>query len=208
MRSRLRLLVAALTGALAALVVAPLLGEGDARAFCRTTNNESFAPTAAKPCDDVGAPIAWPSKCVGYSFQTNGSVQVDLATARALARKAFDDWSSLDCATCPGMGAGNPSISFVEQGTVACNKAEYNPSAGNANVITFWDHDWPHPDGDITLALTTVTYSRSTGDIYDADLEVNSDRSINELTTADPPAKVSYDLPSIFAHEIGHFFGL
>jgi hypothetical protein len=165
-------------------------------------------PTAAKPCDDVGRAIAWPSKCVGYSFQTNGSAQVDLATARALARKAFDDWSSVDCATCPGMSPGNPSIAFVEQGTVTCKKAEYNAAGGNANVITFWDSAWPHPGADVTLALTTVTFSISSGEIYDADLEINSDPSINQLSTADPPAKVLYDLPSIFAHEIGHFFGL
>ena len=206
-----RFLVATGTLALATLLATTgLVGvfEREARAFCRTTTSETFTPTLAKPCDDKGIPIKWPSKCVGYSVQKNGSVQVDLATARTVIRKAFDDWSLADCNTCAGVGAGNPSIKLVEQGTVACNKAEYNETAGNANIITFWDSGWPHPGGDVTLALTTVTFSVSTGDLYDADIEVNSNPAINKLTVDDPTGRPVYDLPSILAHETGHFLGL
>jgi hypothetical protein len=189
-------------------VLATSLAERDAHAFCRTTTSDKFTPTAAKPCDDAERPIQWPSKCVGYTVQKNGSSQVDVATARAVIRAAFDGWSSSDCGTCAGMAAGKPSISFVDQGTVACNKAEYNESSGNTNVITFWDSSWPHPGGDVTLALTTVTFSVASGDIYDADIEVNSNPTINPMTVDDPAGKALYDLPSILTHEAGHFLGL
>ena len=198
------------TGAVAvAATLAIFLAASPARAFCRTTTTEDFVPSAAKPCDDGGKPIQWPSKCVGYSVQKDASVQVDLATARRVIRQAFDTWSTAaDCATCPGMGAGAPSITLVEQGTVACNKAEYNQDSGNTNVITFVDGTWPHPVGDVTLALTTVTFSVGSGEIFDADIEVNSNPAVNKLTVDDPTGKALYDLPSILQHETGHFLGL
>ena len=48
---------------------------------------------------------------------------------------------------------------------------------------------------DGTLAKTSVTYNDTTGEIYDADIEVNS--AYNEITITDDPAAIEYDLQAI-----------
>jgi hypothetical protein len=201
--SRALLLGVAAAGA---LVVAPT----DAHAWCRTTTNVDFVESAAKPCDDIGKPIYWSSRCVGFSIQRDASVQVDLATARDLEQKAFNEWSTVDCppdpVACVGKGAGNPSISASDLGPVDCDAVEYNSKVGNANIIMFRDVQWPHENDGVTLALTTVTFSIDSGEIYDADMEINSDPRLNKLTTGD--TGVVYDLWSILTHETGHMLGL
>jgi hypothetical protein len=93
-------------------------------------------------------------------------------------------------------------------GPVACAKVEYNTDTrvGNANVIIFRDDDWPHDDPTNTLALTTVTYNPSTGELYDADMEINTKE--HRFTLSDPVAADGYDFGSAVTHEAGHFLGL
>jgi hypothetical protein len=57
-----------------------------------------------------------------------------------------------------------------------------------------------------TLALTTVTYNPDTGEIYDADMEVNT--AEYKIVASDVPKADEYDLRSILTHEAGHFYGL
>ncbi len=55
-----------------------------------------------------------------------------------------------------------------------------------------------------TLALTSMTYDDITGEIFDADVEINS--ANNLITTGD--TNIGADLVSIVTHEAGHFLGL
>jgi hypothetical protein len=87
-----------------------------------------------------------------------------------------------------------------------CAAHEYNQMLGNTNAIIFRDDVWPYMGADSTLALTTVTYNLDTGDIYDADIEVNSSSDTIVFTTGD--TDVQFDLRSIATHEAGHFLGL
>ncbi len=202
----------------AAALAAALAAAADADAWCRTTTSQTFTPTTAKPCDDEGLALYWASRCVGYDVQQDASVQVDLATARAVMAEAFAAWSNVDCPADPlacaagDRGAGKPTIEAHDLGPVACACAEYNKLGGNSNTIIFLDHAWvncdgtPKPDADVTLALTTVTYNVQTGEIYDADMEINSNPANAKITTSD--TGVVYDLRSIVTHEAGHFLGL
>jgi len=186
-------------------------------AWCRTTTTQSFVPTATKPCDDTGRPLYWSTKCIGFSIQRNASRWIDLATARSMTQKAFDMWKNVSCPADPVACDGpfdqpGPSISVKDVGPVTCDCVEYNGKVGNANTIVFRDVDWtecdgtPKPDAETTLALTTVTFNTETGEIYDADMEVNT--AHNAITTVEPPGRVIYDFHSIMTHEAGHFLGL
>lgn len=174
-------------------------------------------PTASKPCDDTGRPLYWASKCLSFSVQRDASRTIDLTTARSIAQKAFDQWKNVQCpadpVACSGpFDRGAPSVEVKDVGPVSCDCVEYNGKVGNANVIMFRDAGWvgcdgaPKEDADTTLALTTVTFNTETGEIYDADMEINT--ANNPITTSDPPGRVFYDLHSILTHEAGHFLGL
>lgn len=190
--------------AAALAVLATLSSAREAAAFCRTSScpgvGTSKVCTPPEP-DDCGIPIFWPTPCVSFSMQMNASKQVPLNVAEEVFETAFATWTG---ALCPGGGV--PHIKIVNLGPVACNKHEYSQTdkAGNANIMIFRDDSWPHPGSGSTLALTTVTYNKENGEIYDADMEINSAEV--ELTTGDTGVK--FDLRSIVTHETGHFLGL
>jgi Matrixin len=189
--------------ALAAAAVFGVLicaGRG-AAAFCRTTTCDTcFDPDTQ--CPIGGPPLIWPRSCVSYSLQVDGSQQIPLDNAQVAADKAFDAWQEV---TCPGTNAHPTIVAFDEYGPVFCKRHEYTQGQGNANVVVFREDEWPYANALNALALTTVTYNRLTGEIYDADMEING---LQNLSTSDPVVSDRYDLQSIITHEAGHFLGL
>ncbi|WP_232379708.1 matrixin family metalloprotease [Polyangium fumosum] len=184
------------------LVAATLLLAPTASAYCRTTSCKGIGTgarcTPVRPTD-CGVELFWKSPCVGFSMQKDASVQIDLDDATQIFVDSFKKWTDADC----GDGK-HPRIKVVNLGPVECKAHEYNKKAGNANVILFHDDVWPHAGAGSTLALTTVTYNVDTGEIYDADMELNG-ANVEFTTGID---NVLYDLPSIATHETGHFLGL
>ncbi len=114
-------------------------------------------------------------------------------------RQAFQAWENADC------GGGRPAVAVEIFDPVSCDQQEYNQRGGNVNLVAFRDTEWPYMGSGNTLALTTVTYNLDTGEIFDADLEVNSTGNIDITTTDDT---VVYDLLSILTHEAGHMLGI
>ena len=185
----------------AAALAVVTLAAWDARAWCRTSvcdASRTGARCVPERPSDCGIPLAWRAECIGYSLQEDASFRVTLETARTIVRSAFDTWMQADC------GEGTPRIRVDEMTPVSCALHEYNQEVGNANAIIFRDDGWPYAAAGSTLALTTVTYNLDTGEIYDADMEINS-KDV-DFTTTD--GNVNFDLLSILTHEAGHFLGL
>jgi Matrixin len=178
-----------------------------AHAFCRTTTISvpaDFQPRA-DVCWDQGNPLFWRNACVGYSISRDASRQVSYDDAASAITRAFTKWTS---ATCPTDGTHNSrtSIDVRDLGPSDCGTVQYNQDFANQHVIVFRDDTWPHNDVNNTLALTTVTFNPDTGEIYDADMEVNTYQQ--RVTLADPVPSDGYDFASIVTHETGHFLGL
>jgi len=186
------------------IILATLAESGAALAYCRTSSCDQGTGAVCDPPGpfDCGKPVFWKNPCVQYSLQKDASKYVSLDVARAIFKSAFAAWTSADCG-----GKTVPRMSLVETEPVTCDAHEYNQKntgKGNANVIVFRDDTWPYAGSSNTLALTTVTYNIDTGEIYDADMELNSADA--EFTTGD--SKVGFDLLSVATHEAGHFLGL
>lgn len=188
--------LAASLGALA------LLASSTAHAYCRTSSCPNVG--TAQVCTpalagDCGVPLVWRRPCVGWSLQKDASVKVSFAEMEPIMTAAFDAWMT---AACPG--GGTPAILAKEAAPTVCTLHEYNQEAGNANIIAFRDTMWPYANTANILALTTVTYNLDDGEIYDADMELNSVGT--NFTIGD--SNVDFDLLSIATHEAGHFLGL
>ncbi|HYP98091.1 MAG TPA: matrixin family metalloprotease [Polyangiaceae bacterium] len=158
-------------------------------------------------CNVGGHPLYWASDVVSFDVQKDGSKVQDISydQLHTVVTSAFKRWVDVDC----GDGS-HPSISLADFGKVSCNKPEYNKSQPNQNVITFHDATWPYQNtGADTLALTTVFFNPDSGEIYDANIEINSgDPGIHFVLDAGDADSQHDDLNAVLTHEIGHFLGL
>jgi len=195
--------VEAIVAAAAGVLV--LLTAGDASAFCRSTTCRTTGTkecqTDENGCPAEGAKLFWPTSCISYATNEVGTQDLDPEDTRAIIRKTFQTWTDVKCPD--GRIA---SMAFQEREPVSCKRSEYNKEGPNLNVVLFQDDDWKYRGIDGTLAKTSVTYNDQTGEIYDADIEVNT--AYNTVTISDDPKKVQYDLQAILTHEVGHFIGI
>lgn len=194
-------------GRVAASLVAlgVLATAADAEAFCRSTTcrakNGKECATDDDGCPSEGAKLFWPTSCISYATNRLGTQDLDPADTRAVIRKTFQAWSDVDCPD-----GTTAKMTFQEREPVSCKKSQYNKTGPNVNVIMFQDDDWKYRGIDGTLAKTSVTFNDQTGEIYDADIEINA--ANNTVTITDDPLKVEYDLQAILTHEVGHFIGI
>ncbi len=187
--------------------LALLASASTASAFCRTSTQglRGECTIGGDECCTVGKPLFWKNACVGYSMQKDASKQVSLNDAQQAITRAFTKWTGTSCTT-DGSGQSRVSIDVRDLGPVACGNVEYNKEGANQHVIVFRDTVWGHSDSNNTLALTTVTFSPESGEIYDADMEVNTAQQA--VTVNDPVPPDGFDFASIVTHETGHFLGL
>jgi predicted Zn-dependent protease len=186
--------------------------------YCRTTTCEPTYRCDEYPddccirdektgCDTNGVPIAWPTSCVSYAIQKDGSSKENISAAElsSLVDQAFDTWLDTSC-------PNGISLTVENYGEVDCRLSEFNTKLANANIWMFRDSGWstgdPSQGGDgfdsSALAVTTTNFHTKSGQLFDADVELNSDRVDFTL----PGETTNFDLLSILTHEAGHFLGL
>ena len=198
---------------LAALVGITFWQLASAWAYCRTTTcDREDAPvecvsSRVNDCSTMGAPITWPSTCVSSSVSVYGSPYRGISpdTMRGIVANAFQQWTTAGC-----RGGGNPNFIVDMFPDVVCQDATgdsgYKSTGPNYNLWIFHDDSWPYDDtgGESAIATTKVQFDKFTGEIFDADVELNS---YGNVFTTDPN-DVKVDLLSVVQHESGHFLGL
>jgi len=190
---------------LAAACGLSLFAAREAQAFCLThgcNDAKQSCSVDSKGCLTSGPLLHWESGCVSFDVQKDGSALrgISYEAAHAAIVAGFSQWLNADC------GDGKkPGIGVSDYGPVDCREPEYNQDAPNANVFMFRDDDWPYANAIDTLALTTLIYDAETGEIYDADVEVNTHESAMAVDNVGP---FDIDFNSVITHEIGHFLGL
>jgi MYXO-CTERM domain-containing protein len=182
-----------------------------------------------------GLCLYWGTRAVTYKVNATSAATPpcqDAAAAVALTAASFPAWTP-SC-TDFRFANGGASVSTAVDGRDGVNlvvfRARYCPDvpcAGNACATQYncWDHGMTS-----TIALTTVTFVASTGEIVDADMEVNGWNGATGgasglplgayLTCATPTSPgcsrppygqsgCNYiDVGNIVTHEAGHMLGL
>ncbi len=201
---------------------------GAAWGYCRTTTVQ-IPGAIPGTCSSMGTPLQWTSHCAGFSlYRGDIPAGITVRNLDAVAQRDADcvgRTTDLDCvallaaetwgrAQCDGSGLDGQYF-LLRELPATWNTPGYNTVGENSNTVSFrhtWGDDATHRDG--TIAITVVTFDVDTGEIYDADVELNTlDPATGNTngfvfsTTAqtDPNAA---DLPTILTHEFGHLQGL
>ncbi len=204
---------------IAILFVVTLLA-GDARAYCRMTT-EGGAQIGNVACVERGEPLVWRTPCLSYAVDSRGSAWFsDVSEIEALVDQSFATWQTTDC------GGSPPNLIFKPLQRSTCRRAEFN-TTGNVNTIAFLD-PWQDPCADpgdgydpFAFAVTVVWHNTTTGEILDADMMINDQRTTRfnaggpyadcpqtGCLQGTPSIPGPADLRSIVTHEIGHFIGI
>lgn len=169
----------------AALIIAASLFPSPAYAFVREKAQGS------------GKGLYWPE--VPVHFRINAACAgADTGKGACIeaVKSSFEEWSTPDCTF----------LTFAYDGDTSNKAVGYDPSSGavNDNLIIWQFYDWAYESSGI--ALTTTTYKVETGEIVDADMELNGrDFRFAILDKTDP---MFTDIANTVTHEAGHFVGL
>jgi hypothetical protein len=181
-RRRVPILVLALAGAL------PGLAPAGAHAYVRSTVE-----------GDPSTPLFWrfrtvPLRLAPDSCDDLGGAAVELAIARSIAT-----WNEAarGCSDFRLVDDGYPSGS-------ATNLFDGEPDGENR--ILWRETVWPEEVPTHTLALTTSIHRVATGEIVDADIDLNGVH--HTWTAVDDPAAARVDVENTVTHELGHLLGL
>jgi hypothetical protein len=157
---------------------------------------------------EVGAPFFWaratlPLTAYVHDFD-QGSMTADQVTG-AITRAAAT-WS-----------AAQNDCTYLTLAPVTSNEAAPRAANDAHNSLIFRNDSWCElaPDGTCemdydasALAFTWDTANKTTGQIYDADIEVNLFDFQWADVVADPARGNAMDLQNALTHEMGHFIGL
>ena len=185
----------------------------DAQAYCRATTvdpQHDVGPTAsplqnaADGCP-TGNPLYWPSACVGIHVDKAASQNLSLEAARHLLGDAFAEWQAAG-------GQCLPSIQVIQLSPSSSPKIGYETDGTNENDVVFRDDSWPYGGNiDGSLLLVTTTFAKDTGELLDADIEMNGTQIPALLARQDTDAgadpTTNPGLRRVFLHAAGHFLG-
>jgi hypothetical protein len=184
------------------IIVALAAFERSASAFCRTTTCDPNAGDEcrrnATGCIRDGVPLKWKTSPIVYRFYGEGSAKLDDGKMRAAVRRAFNEWSEVECAD------GRTTLRFEEGEDVTEDKPLNVKEAPEKFGIYFRDDEWPHQNSEDSLALTNQIYGKVTGTIDYADIEINTAATKFALSDAEDGP----DFQAVITHEVGHYIGL
>ncbi len=172
-------------------------------AFCRATTCDPSKDSCERDsgsCLTTGKPLTWTSSCLQVYMQADGlpSQGISFAAAKQSLTRAFDAWLSVDCSGAP------PLLEVQVMGPITCGASEYNPTQKNANIVVFRSDEWPYIGGEDALGFTHLSFNADTGELWDADIEINA---VGQAYSIGDPV-MGADLDSVLTHEAGHLLGL
>lgn len=159
--------------------------------------------------------VWWPSDRVTMVPDTAGTTHLAGDSEQALLQAAMDTWNQAT-ATCGGVEL---ALAAAEPGEVGYDRV---------HRVVFREDRWCAPvdcerycgpadeceagescHNPVAAGLTTLCFNRNTGEILDADVELNGvDFAISSDGVTLAPDRPLADLGNTFTHELGHVHGL
>lgn len=141
---------------------------------------------------DEGVPTRWHQQCIPWKMNALGSDDISVDEAHGVITSAFTAWSQVE----------ESYIRFEDQGTTDVDFVSLSQGVGENIVLWHEEGEWPYALH--VVGLTSLTYDTDTGQIMDADIEMNGD-DYDFATDGSPDA---YDAEQSLVHEVGHLLGL
>ena len=194
-------------------LVSSLAAASEARAWCQSCTVE--APPAASCAQSCFCPVDtnpdahflfWDRSCMELSVMDMPGPAFTTAELDSAIDRSFARWTELDCG-----GGRRPGFEIRRTDDRAlCDIAQYVSGEGNANTIAVVHDGWEERAGHdrAAFALTTTFFLLSTGEIVDADMELNEEHWDFATCPEEGCMDGSVDLENTLTHEAGHFFGL
>jgi Matrixin len=174
-----------------AALAAGIVGPRPLEAFQReTTNDPPCGERAGVNCPNLGTPLFWPSMPVRY-FINSDSSGLSFNTVKGAVDPAFSSWQA----------ASEGGISFEFGGQT---HAGADGQDGQNTIL------WRRlTDSRDVFGQTIITFFTDTGEIIDADTELNASFRWGVLPPGvDDPSNPVVDVQSVVTHEAGHVLGL
>jgi hypothetical protein len=178
-----------------------LLRAQSAHAYCQLTTSMAVAGFA---CSTSGEPLLWARQCISYSVvpRTHAATP-SLEEIRNTVDHSFATWGEVQCnGHRIGLALGQTDDLSM------CNRPEYNETKSNSNSVIFVE-DWAARDlPKEAFGLTLVWHDPKTGQIFDADMQLNETLGTLDICTDNTCLPGHVDMQNIITHEAGHFLGL
>ncbi len=138
-----------------------------------------------------GPSLNWPGRAASFFTST---VTTDVAASDAIA--------AIQASTATWVAVPGGQFTYTYAGATTSTQIGYDflHTSENQNIVIF-QTQWTY-DASI-IGLTTVTFDSTTGEIFDADVELNNQDY--SFTTSD--TVVQTDIQNTVTHELGHFVG-
>jgi Matrixin len=156
--------------------------------FMLASLSATHAHAAERLMTADGQALSWPKgkQITLYVDATNSPT--DGATLMKILNQAFGVWSDA-----------------AQDAPRATSTLQAAPAGENrSHRVQVIKDDWLYDD--TTLAVTTYTYSKKSGELVDADIVINGSGPC--FATGDKLPSHCYDLLGVLTHEAGHFLGL
>ena len=195
-----------------ALLLSLALFPSEARAWCQmTTYTGTRLPEEQGACvltsNHPGSSVlAWRTPCTAISLSSEAaSPTLSADQVRGVFQRAIASWTQVDCG-----GAPTGLQVDVLNETNLCTSATHNRGGRNVHSVLFIASGWSTERrlDPRAYAVTFVWHNADTGEIYDADMQMNNVRGPYTLCEESGCTSGNTDLENIVAHEMGHYFGV